>query len=110
MSRYNSRKKGLNNNEMYDQVLEDRGVQELVQYVTPELKYPTEEEVLRIRTVEYTWRQNDKFWRLASKHYGDPKLWWVIAQFNRKPTESHLSAGDVIKIPVDLPVILGALQ
>jgi nucleoid-associated protein YgaU len=110
MSRYKSRKKGLNNEEMYDEIMDKRGVKEIVQYVTPELKYPTEEEVLRIRTVDYTWKQSDKFWRLATQHYGDPKLWWVIAQFNRKPTESHLNPGDVIKIPVDLAVALGAMN
>ena len=94
---------------MYEKIMDDRGVKQIVQYTTPGLKYPTEEEVLKIRTVDYTWKQNDKFWRLSSSHYGDPKLWWVIAQFNRKPTEMHLSPGDVIKIPINLSIALGVM-
>jgi nucleoid-associated protein YgaU len=107
MSRYNNRRKGTNDLEQYEKILDDRGVRRITQYTTPQLKFPDEETLLRIRTTDYTWRQGDKFWRLASMHYNDPKLWWVIAQFNTKPTEAHLSPGDVIKIPVDLAVILG---
>jgi nucleoid-associated protein YgaU len=109
MSRYNSRRKGINDSEMYENIFDDRGVQEIQQYVTPRLKFPTEQELLSIRYVNYTWKQGDKFWRLASAQYGNPSLWWVIAQFNRKPTEAHLNSGDVIKIPLDLGIILGAM-
>tara|TARA_B100000287_G_C20331363_1_gene661914 strand:+ start:157 stop:489 length:333 start_codon:yes stop_codon:yes gene_type:complete len=110
MSRYSGRTEGLNKNEMYKKLLEDRGVEEIIQYTTPRLKLPSEEEMERIRTSEYIWKTGDKFWRLASKLYGDPRLWWVIAQFNQKPTEGHLKPGDVIKLPIDLSVILGAVS
>ena len=110
MSRYNNRRKGSNSEEMYETILEERGVKEIIQYTTPTLKYPTDEEALRIRTVDYTWRQGDRFWRLAARHYGDPNLWWVIAQFNKKPIEGLLAPGDVIKIPLNLAVALGALS
>jgi nucleoid-associated protein YgaU len=110
MSRYNSRTKGLNDAEMYKEVKDDRGVQEIVQFITPVFSFPLEEDLKRIQTVDYTWNQGDQFWRLASKHYGDPKMWWVIAQFNRKPTEGHLSPGDVIKIPIELSVVLGVFE
>jgi len=36
---------------------------------------------------------------LAAKHYGDPNLWWVLAWYNKKPTESHFSVGDTVYIP-----------
>jgi nucleoid-associated protein YgaU len=110
MSRYNSRTKGLNDAEMYKEVKEDRGVQEIVQFITPVFSFPLEEDLKRIQTVDYTWNQGDQFWRLASKYYGDSKMWWVIAQFNRKPTEGHLSPGDVIKIPIELSVVLGVFE
>jgi len=110
MSRYSSRKKVVNNSEEYEQVREDRGVQNIVQYNTARLRYPTEEEILTIRTVSHIWSQGDKFWRLAALHYGDSKLWWVIAQFNRKPTEASVDLGDIIKIPIDLGIILGILS
>jgi nucleoid-associated protein YgaU len=109
MSRYNSRKEAVNNLEMYENILENRGVKKIIQYTTPILRVPSDEEALKIQTLDYTWKQGDRYWRLASRHYGDPSLWWVIAQFNKKPTEGHLSAGDVVKIPLNLDIALGAI-
>lgn len=109
MSRYNTRKKAVNTEEMYENILENRGVKRIVQYTTPILMCPSEEEELRIQTMEYVWKQGDRYWRLASQHYGDPSLWWVIAQFNKKPTEGHLEPGNTIKIPLNLEAVLGVL-
>jgi nucleoid-associated protein YgaU len=110
MSRYKGRNKGTNDSEMYKDMLEKRGLEKLVQYTTPTLNFPNDDELNRIRTIDYSWKVGDKFWRLASENYSDPKLWWVIAQFNQKPTEGHLEPGDIIKIPLDLAVVLGALS
>tara|TARA_Y100001963_G_scaffold143832_1_gene215193 strand:+ start:210 stop:542 length:333 start_codon:yes stop_codon:yes gene_type:complete len=109
MSRYKGRKKVINSTEMYEDVLEDRGVKQVVQYTTPSFKYPSPEAYQRIRTVDYVWGAGDKFWRLAALRYGDPTLWWIIAQFNQKPTEHHCEIGETIKIPLDLAVALGAM-
>ena len=109
MSRYNTREQALNRQDLYKEVLENRGVQQIVQYRTPVLNFPSEEQFKNMSTVDYTWKQGDRFWRLASKQYGDSRLWWVIAQFNRKPTEGHLLPGDVIKIPTNLTEALGVL-
>ena len=110
MSRYNKRTKAINKNEMYENIFEDRGVKKISQYTTPILKYPNEKNKIEIRTVDYVWKYGDKFWRLASNQYGDASLWWVIAQFNQKPTEGHLAPGDTIQIPLDLAIILGAIN
>jgi len=109
MSRYTGRIKAINDNEMYENIFEQRAVKQIEQYTTPVLKYPNEKSTLAIRTVDYVWKQGDKFWRLADKYYGDATMWWLIAQFNKKPTEGHLAAGDVLKIPIDRGIILGAL-
>jgi len=47
---------------------------------------------------------------LASKYYGDPKQWWVIASFNRTPTESHVKIGDLIRIPLSLADALQVIE
>ena len=109
MSRYNGRNRATNSTEMYKEILEKRGVEQIIQYTTPSLKSPSDEERRKIRTLDHVWRSGDKFWRLAAENYSDPKLWWVIAQFNQKPTEGHLTPGDLIKIPIDLSIVLGVL-
>ena len=110
MSRFKSRTRALNDNEMYENVLDDRGVKQVIQYTTDELIYPDEEERKRINVVKHFWTQGDKFWRLAYEYYGDQSLWYVIAQWNQKPTEGHLTPGDVIEIPTNLNVVLGAFE
>ena len=110
MSRYLRRSKATNTNKLYDKVFENRGIKKLVQYRTPTLIYPTDEELRDIDRIKYTWRLGDMFWRLADKYYGDPKLWWVIAQFNKKPTEAHMELGEEIEIPLELSKVLGVLS
>ena len=39
-------------------------------------------------------------------YYDVAELWWVIAQFNQKPTDSHYSLGDVVYIPLPLEKVL----
>ena len=109
MSRYNSRRKAINKNEQWEKTLEDRGVKEIKQYSTPRFKNPTEEQLNRIRTKDYMWNTGDMFWRLASKEFGDSRLWWVIARLNNKPTEASLEAGDIIKIPLEIAIALEVL-
>ena len=38
------------------------------------------------------------------------KVWYVIAGFNRKPTESHVSLGERIRIPVSLADALQVVE
>lgn len=109
MSRYNSRRKAVNKNEMWKKTLEDRGLTEVEQYVTPRLKNPTEEELKRIQTKDYVWKSGDRLWRLASIEFGDPSLWWVIAKLNNKPTDTLFNAGDIVKIPLNLTIALEVL-
>ena len=110
MSRYHRRLKAINADQLYDKVFESRGVKAILQYRTETLRYPTDEELQDIDRVKYTWRLGDMFWRLADKYYGDPNLWWVIAQFNKKPTEAHMELGEEIEIPLELSKVLGVLS
>jgi nucleoid-associated protein YgaU len=109
MSRYNTRTKATNTNDLYEKMFEKRGIKKIIQYRTPKLRYPSDEEKSSISAIRYTWKIGDMFWRLAEKYYGDPKMWWVIAQYNKKPTEAHLEIGDEIEIPLDLSRVLGVL-
>jgi hypothetical protein len=36
-------------------------------------------------------------------------MWWVIAWFNRMPTESHVELGEIVVVPLPLAKILDYL-
>jgi len=109
MSRLNSRRVAKNKNEMYEKILEDRGMKEVEQFVTPVLSNPSQEEINRIPTITHYWTNGDRLWYLASKYMGDQSLWWIIAKLNNKPTEAHFTEGDEVKIPTNVAVALEVL-
>ena len=51
-------------------------------------------------------REGDRLDLLSQEFYGDPRYWWVIAQFNQKPTESHFQVGDIYYVPISIEQIL----
>ena len=104
--RYNNRTIRRNTNSVYREQLINRGRRFINQFGTARLKYPTPEQMSTINTDSYIWSLGDRYFRLAHQFYDDPRLWWVIAWFNQKPTEAHVKAGDLILVPVDLDQIL----
>ena len=109
MSRYNRRPMGINNNELYEKHLEDRDVSYVEQYVTPEFIYPNDKQENIISYFTHPWSLRDKYYILAHRYYNDPKLWWIIAQYNQAPTERHLIEGELIKIPYPLSAVYSYL-
>jgi len=93
----------------YKSALGNRNLKDLTIFKTPTLNYPTDAQVSGLNLIRHTWSTGDRFYKLSYKHYGDQELWWVIALFNQKPTESHLSLGDTISIPLNLDLILEIL-
>ena len=81
-SRYNNARPFINNNELYEEFFEDGDVNYIRQYRTGMLTQPT----------------------------GDPTLWWIIAWYNLKPTESHFKIGDLVYIPLPLDRVLSVLK
>lgn len=95
-----------NDSDVYKELVqENRGLpMGINQYTTAEMDYPTGQQISNLTLVAHTWRSNDKFYKLAHKHYGNSNMWWAIAWFNKAPTEAHLKIGDTVHIafPVDL--------
>ena len=87
-------------------MFQERGVRFIRQYNTPVLNYPTPEEIQELETMGHTWGHGDKFFKLAHRYYGDASLWWIIAWYNKTPTESHVSIGDTVYVPMPLDKIL----
>jgi len=93
----------------YKSFLDKRNLKNVNIYKTPILPYPTPEEARDLNSIRHTWGTGDRYYKLAYKYYGDQELWWVIAHFNQKPTESHLELGDTILIPLNLDLMLEIL-
>ena len=112
MSRYNRRSKIINDTEEYesDEIFENRGVKKITQYNTPKFRRLTREQYNSIRYQKHYWTSGDRFWKLASRYYGDVTKWWIIASFNFTPTEAELEEGQEIRIPLELPKLLGLLE
>jgi nucleoid-associated protein YgaU len=106
ISRYGNRKIVINRLTQYENLFKKRGIKQINQYTTPKLPFPTQEEFSELSVVNHLWKQGDKYYKLASEHYDDPTLWWVIAWFNQIPTETTLQPGDVILVPLPLDKIL----
>ena len=104
--RYDNRTIAMNDSEVYKEILETRGLQRARQYTTPTFRYPTAAEMLNFQTIGHMWNYGDRYYKLADRYYNNPELWWVIAFFNQKPLEHHVSLGEVIKIPVPLDAVL----
>ncbi len=105
-SRYNGRQVAYNTNENYRQVFEDRGVSRIEQYRTDALLYPTAVQIRKLTLITHAWAYGDHYYKLAYEAYGRSNLWWVIAHFNKKPTEYHVQYGDIIYIRQPLEIVL----
>jgi len=99
-----------NKEELYKELLRKRGVNHIDHYPTPILNHPEAEDIEDIEIISHVWKQGDRYSKLAHKHYGDARFWWVLAWFNQLPTESHIDYGDVIQIPTPLEDILEILE
>ena len=100
--RYDNRPKVINNDLLYEELFIKRKVSFIEQYTTPILTHPGVNEIANLNNVQHTWGHGDKYYKLAHKYYGNSKFWWIIAWYNKMPTEAHLSRGDLILIPTPL--------
>lgn len=105
-NRYSSRILIKNDAEEYFNLLEKRGLESVIQYGSGVLRYPTVQEIRTLSQVRHIWSVGDRFYKLAGQHYGNSEYWWIIAHYNKRPTESDLSVGDIIYIPTPLEKIL----
>jgi len=111
MSRYKNTTVKINDSELYKKLRKERGIPGgLTQYNLTRLPKLTVTDVETITSIGHVWTTGDRLFKLADKHYGDPKLWWIIAWYNNKPTEDHLSVGDLIQIPLPLDRVYGLLR
>ena len=108
-SRYRKKNIFINNSEYYAPLRKGRGVRQIRQYGTPTLTHPSIETRSKVKSDTHVWSYGDRLYNLAHKYYGDVRYWWVIAWWNGYPTESDISTGAMIRIPLSLEKALKAL-
>ena len=97
--RYQSRRTIVNTSYQYREIFKKRNVSFIEHYRSGRLRYPTPTQMRDLSIDNHIWVLGDKYWKLAEKSYGDPSLWWILAWFNKKPTEAHVNNGDIFFIP-----------
>jgi len=112
-SRYSIRQRFINDDEgYYNEFFKyPRGVQQIMQYDTAVFEYPTAGDIngeLQVDTA--AWQVGYRMDKLASEYYGDPTLWWLIAWFNKKPTEGSWSIGDIVYIPQPADIAINIFE
>jgi hypothetical protein len=108
ISRYDNRMilTNVSNDYRFSKILKARGLDRIKQYLTPELTYPSGEDLAEIQQVTRVWTVGTKYFNLSYEFYGDPQYWWVIAWFNLQPLEANFRPGDVVIIPTPLETVL----
>lgn len=109
-SRYGKTAKFKNDNDLYKKTLKDRDVEFIRQYRTPKFSYPSDEEMSGLDAVAHVWSIGDQLYKLAFKHYGNGEMWWVIAWFNKKPSEGLYNIGDTVYIPFPIERALEMME
>ena len=106
-SRYGNKKKFINSTEHYVELFKERvNNKNLEQYET-NISAPLPAALKKsLFEVQHLWQTGDKYWKLAAKHYGNGRYWWIIARYNNRPTEAHVRPGAVLNIPKPLDKIL----
>ena len=102
----NKKTTSIQNSETMKEVLDSRGLNNITHYNTKTLKTLTPNQIRSLTSDTYYWAFGDRYWKLSAKFYGDPKYWWIIAWYNKKPSESLLNIGDKLLIPFPLDRIL----
>ena len=101
MGRYSKTQRLINSSDYYEFLRKKRDIRKTIQYATPRLHNPSVSERSMLLTETHIWTYGDRLYKLASKYYGDPRLWWIIGWYNGAPTEADLLPGDVIEIPIN---------
>lgn len=105
-SRYESRDKFKNKLEQFRDLFDKRNVSFINHYTTPVFNYTNDNNINKVQIYSHTWKAGDRLYKLAYEHYNDSTLWWIIAWFNKKPTESHFEIGEEIYIPKPLNEVI----
>ncbi len=101
-NRLSSREIFRNDNILYDEKFKQKNLSRIEQYDTAHIRFPSNESLSSLSYDARVWKTGDRLHKVAYNTYGDSRYWWVIAQFNKKPTDHHFAVGDVYYVPLNL--------
>ena len=104
--RYSKRSIIRNSLSSYGEQFSNRRKGFIDQFSTPVMAQPSTRQIQSLQRIRHIWSMGDRYYKLAHTYYGQPDAWWVIAQYNKKPTESHIEYGDIIYIPLPLDLAI----
>ena len=110
MSRNINREIIVTDDDLYDELFEKRGLKSIEHYTTVVMNHPTRFDRSRLQRLAHIWKTSDTMMNLANKHYGDVRLWWIIAWYNTAPTDAHFRLGQTIYIPHPLREVMTILR
>jgi len=105
-NRYDNRRVFKNREKAFQDLFDRRDIKFVRHYNTAIIVNPSVENSGRFEAVQHIWATGDRFYKLAAQYYKIPTYWWVIAQYNQKPTEAHVKIGEPIWIPIPLEAVL----
>jgi len=108
LSRYSKTEEVENTDIDYKKAFKSRfGLSEkIVQLRKANLQFPDFEEYNSMAFKFEIWGMGSRLHKFSEKYYNSPNYWWVIAWYNKKPTEADYSLGEVVRIPVPLETAL----
>ena len=97
-----------NNTESIADVLSRRGLTEIEHHSKIDLKSVSMvvRAELNQNGKKHIFKLGDRLFKIAFDEYGDSKYWYLLAWWNKKPTDFHCKIGDIIYIPKPLQEVL----
>jgi hypothetical protein len=104
--RYKNKFTLINSSQLYKDKFLKKGVNFIEYEQTPDISFPDSAQSIELDIIIHNWKMGDRLYKLAHRYYGDPTMWWVIAFYNAKPTESYYTYGTQVEIPKPLDKVL----
>lgn len=74
--------------------------------------YPRKTRALRSMVNEtlYVIQANDNWYKIAHRFYGNKDMWYIIAWYNKIPSDTLLKTGETLTIPASPEVVLNFME
>jgi hypothetical protein len=108
-NRYSNTRKLLNNSTLYKQLLNQKKLNNLIQYTTFDFKNLKNLKDYNLDVILHTVQPNESLFMISQKYYNAPEYGWLICYTNRIGSELQINDGDILKIYVPLEMLLELL-